>query len=250
MNTSSKTTKISSVFLATVLIAGMIAASPSLMTNALAQMDNYRDGNDYRDSKGKDVSVQKIDCSNTNVNVNGFELNVLPPELTGLASAQTQSGDEARDSNGFGSGDRNNGPSGHDKSGGVLCISKNNNNNVGAGDDDEEGPCDQCFANHLDDDQLEALDTSLRNDPLEIVGTDIVIGGVIDICLILSLDTDIAVGAVVDLLERIGLGTDIDIIVDILVCIFVDVDLRTLLAILLSILGPIGNDSAPLATTP
>jgi hypothetical protein len=175
----------------------MIAASPSFMTNALAiGMDNnYRDGNDYRDSKGKDVSVKKIDCSNVNVNVNGFELNVLPPEIAGLASAQTQSADEARDSNGFGSGERNNGPSGHDKSGGVLCISKNNNNNAGAGGDDDdngngEDACADCFLRVLGPTLFAQLQAAITAGTIDVIvpGTnvEIQINSLAQLCTILD----------------------------------------------------------------
>ena len=169
MNTSSKTTKISSVFLATVLIAGMIASSPSFITNALAfEMgdnygndnygnDNYR-GDDYRNHDAKDVSVyKKIDCSNKNINVNGFEFNALPDTLTGLATAQAQTGDDAR--NGFNNGERNIGGHG-DKD--PLCFNINRNNNEGAGNVNpgaEEDTCgdevETCFRDFLTDQAAE-----------------------------------------------------------------------------------------------
>ena len=159
MNISTKTTKISSVFLATVLIAGMIASSPSFITNALAfEMgdnygndnygnDNYRDDN-YRNHVAKDVSFKKIDCSNKNWNSNGVELNQLPETLTGLATAQAQSGDNARD--GFNNGERNIG--GHiDKDKNPLCISINKNTNAGVGNPPPPPPVEECDPEALEE---------------------------------------------------------------------------------------------------
>src|SRR5687768_11909920 len=90
MNTTTVTTKISAAFLATVLVAGIIAlSSPSFMTGAQAQ-EYYGMERDYKKSDKKDVSVKSIKCNNVNVNVNGLELNVLPPALANILS----SGDE------------------------------------------------------------------------------------------------------------------------------------------------------------
>jgi hypothetical protein len=68
--------KYSSVFLATVLIAGIIAVySPSFMTGVQAQeeygMDNYK----------KKVKVEKIKCDNQNFNIDVSNPNIIP-EIT------------------------------------------------------------------------------------------------------------------------------------------------------------------------
>jgi hypothetical protein len=50
--------------------------------------------NNYdKKSHGKDVSVKSIKCNNINVNVNGLELDVLPPFLTGIAASEGDEGE-------------------------------------------------------------------------------------------------------------------------------------------------------------
>ncbi|MGE5634341.1 MAG: hypothetical protein ACM3VV_03865 [Deltaproteobacteria bacterium] len=90
------------------------------MTNAQAfQIDN-----NYKKSHGKDVNVKYIKCNNINVNINEFELTVLPPLLTGLAT-EAQATDAGGSS--FGNGGSN-GLSGSDNKGIVfICINNNNN---------------------------------------------------------------------------------------------------------------------------
>jgi hypothetical protein len=148
----------SSIFLAIVLVAGISALSfPSFMTGAQAESDYEMD--DYKKSYGKDVSVKKIDCSNVNVNVNGFELNVLPPTIEELATSQELSVDEGKESNSIesdlsdGDGDRQ---SDSDTNNRIVCISNNNNINVG-----EESPepltCEECFNEFLTGSEIIAL---------------------------------------------------------------------------------------------
>jgi hypothetical protein len=143
MNTSTKTTRISAVFLAAVLVAGTIAlSSPSFMNSAQAfPMDN----NYQKKSFGKDTSVKYIKCNNINVNVNGFELNVGPfldEVTTESAAEETQANSFG---NKFGSGGSSNGPSGFDKKDGSVFVCINNNNNGGAGGGDDEEDCEDCF---------------------------------------------------------------------------------------------------------
>src|SRR5215213_10293544 len=103
MINSTVTRKISAVFLATVLVAGIIAlVSPSFMVGAQAEpgygMDSYDKNtygkdNSYKSKDSSSVSIKKVKCNNINVNVNGLELNVLPPVLSGVA-AEAQAADE------------------------------------------------------------------------------------------------------------------------------------------------------------
>src|SRR5215208_6309118 len=152
MNTSTKTTKISAVFLATVLLAGIIAvSSPSFMAGAQAE-PYYGMDNNYKKSNGKDVSVKAIKCNNVNVNVNGLELNVLPPVLSGLIGSEAQASDEGeRDASSYGSGS-----GGYDgeksRSDGdfkFICINNNNNTVVEVPPVPPVPPvpvnCDDCF---------------------------------------------------------------------------------------------------------
>jgi hypothetical protein len=90
LNILKVTSKFNSIFLATILVAGMIAAiSPSIMTNAQAfQMDN----NYVKKSHGKDVSVTSIkntgglvssnintDLSASNINTGGLASSFSSP---------------------------------------------------------------------------------------------------------------------------------------------------------------------------
>src|SRR5215213_6855451 len=150
MNTSTKTTKISAVFLATVLLAGIIAvSSPSFMAGAQAEPYYGMDNNYDKKSNGKDVSVKAIKCNNINVNVNGLELNVLPPVLSGLVGSEAQASDEGeRGASSYGSGNGGSYGDGRQSSSygdfNFVCINNNNNTVVGVadgedGDDDGGG---------------------------------------------------------------------------------------------------------------
>jgi hypothetical protein len=127
LNRSHTTTKAISLFLVFILTAGTIAAfSPSFMVGT-AHAQLYHDGmdNNYEKSYGKHVSVKSIKCNNINANVNGLELDVLPPFLTGLISdgerGEGQYGDNSYESHGE---DR---PLGSHTDFKFICINNNNN---------------------------------------------------------------------------------------------------------------------------
>jgi hypothetical protein len=157
------TKKTSVIFLATVLVAGMIAlSSPSFMVGAQAEveyvmdpkynshepdygMDSYDDKKSYgKDnykstdypSYGKDNSYYKskdsssVKCNNINVNLNGFNgigVNAVPPALNGLATAEAQAANEGEvGASSLGSGERNdNGYQHNDKNFRFVCIDNN-----------------------------------------------------------------------------------------------------------------------------
>lgn len=136
-------TKTNAIFLAAILIAGTIAAiSQSFIIGAQAQ-EYYGMERDYKKLDKKDVSVKSIKCNNVNVNVNGLELNVLPPSLDSLLS----SGDEGeRGAASYGSG----GQSGYDNNSFKFICINNNNNTVIGGEEVPEIPeipelCEECF---------------------------------------------------------------------------------------------------------
>ena len=107
MTNSTITTKISAAFLATVLVAGIIALShPSFMVGAQAAPGYGMDSYDKK-SNGKDVSVKKVKCNNINVNVNGLELNTTSvPFLSDLLGSEVQASDEGyRGASCYGSGE-------------------------------------------------------------------------------------------------------------------------------------------------
>ena len=193
MINSTVTTKISAAFLATVLVAGIIAlSSPSFMVGAQAEpgygmekkynsyeepdygMDSYEMksyGNDDNKSQyssyGKDnrdkskdsnnVIVKKVKCNNINVNVNGLELNVLPPFLSDLLGSEAQASDEGysgASSYGNGGSDESygDGKSSSGKSFKFICINNNNNTVVQPPPVPPVPPvpvdeCEDCFEN-------------------------------------------------------------------------------------------------------
>jgi hypothetical protein len=164
MNNSTKTTKISAAFLATVLVAGIIAlSSPSFMVGAQADpyygMDSYK-----KKSNAKDVSVKNVKCNNINVNVNGLELNTTQVPFLGKLLGSEAHGDESeRGSGSYGSGgsyasdgsygDKRSGSGGDFK---FVCIN-NNDNTVTGGNVSAPTPtptptpveneCEECFDN-------------------------------------------------------------------------------------------------------
>jgi hypothetical protein len=147
MNTSTKTTRISAVFLAAILVAGTIAlSSPSFMNSAEAiTMDN---NNFQKKSFGKDVSVKYVKCNNINVNVNGFELDInRASDIFGsqLAAEEAETGASSFGGNsGFGGGSSN-GPYGSDKKDSFVFVCINNNNNAGGGGGGDTTDCEECF---------------------------------------------------------------------------------------------------------
>ena len=165
MINSTVTTKISAAFLATVLVAGIIAlSSPSFMVGAQAAPGYGMDSYDKK-SSGKDVSVKKVKCNNINVNVNGLTLNTTSvPFLSDLlgSEAHADEGDNGASSYGKGGSYGSDGSYGDkksvsDKSFKFICIN-NNNNNVGGGNvtappaptPEPEPPvneCEECFDN-------------------------------------------------------------------------------------------------------
>ena len=169
----SKSTKGNAVFLATVLVAGIIALSyPSILVGAQAQeyvmdqrynsykpeyrmnsygeKESYEKDNSYDKSKdSSSVSVKKIKCNNINVNINGFnglELNTLPPALNGLTTEALADEGEVGANSVESSGKSDGRHSGSDNDSRFVCIN-NNNFNVGQdGGTPVDDACDECFA--------------------------------------------------------------------------------------------------------
>ena len=159
-----KETKSNSLFLAAILFTGIILSSSLLFMTASAQAERDYRMDDYdKKSSGKDVSVKSIKCNNVNVNVNGLELNVLPPSLSTLLT-----GGEADDNAySYGSGERSygsGGQSGYDNKNSFKFVCINNNNNTVIGVDDEETPtpieptCEECFTEILTPEQISDLE--------------------------------------------------------------------------------------------
>jgi len=174
------------------------------MGGAQAEPYSYGMENNYKKSNGKDVSVNSIKCNNVNVNVNGLELNVLPPALSNLLASEAQESDEGKrgaSSYGSGGGSYGSGQSGSDKDFKFICINNNNNTVVGV-DEDEEPPTpippvvptcaaeiELCFSDFLDDTQFTALVNALDEGVISITigpGVTVVIDDFGDICRLLQ----------------------------------------------------------------
>ena len=102
--------KISSIFLAAVLVAGTLAITIS-SSFALPYIPYFADPyakNPYSDpyakdhkKKASDVNVQKIKCVNENTNINGVDINQLPPPGNEpVVTAQLENGPENGNGNG------------------------------------------------------------------------------------------------------------------------------------------------------
>ena len=215
----------SAIFLATVLVLGTITllSTPSFMKDVQAQQDHrtnsydseYGMDNDYKDRYGKDiyesqyssygkdnykskdnVIVKKINCNNVNVNVNGLELNGLPPFLVNLLASDGQDG--YGDASSYGSSSYGyGGQSSYDNKNSFKFVCINNNNNTVI--EEEETPVtpveecaetdeiEACFANAEFmfggvefPEFVEALEAGIT---VEINGQDITLRSFNDICL-------------------------------------------------------------------
>src|ERR1044072_85224 len=96
MTNSTNTTKISSIFLAAILVAGTISAVyPSFVIGAQAQSETHYGKDSYK-SKDSTALLKKIKCNNIDVNANGLEITALPPSLSGLLSSEAETADEGQ----------------------------------------------------------------------------------------------------------------------------------------------------------
>jgi hypothetical protein len=192
------TKKTSAIFLVIVLVTGTITLMhPSFMAGAQAQPYYGQDNNYDKKSDKKDVSVKSIKCNNINVNVNGLELDVLPPFLTGLAS-EAQTTDEGQTgASSYGNGKTSYGDGGQSGSDGdfkFICIN-NNNNTVVVGEEPPTPPVEECaeadeieacFANaeFMGEVQFPEFVAALEAGiTVEINGQDITLRSFNDICL-------------------------------------------------------------------
>jgi hypothetical protein len=100
MNTKIKTG--SMFLLAAVLVAGTISmVIPSSFAQPYAPDPYAKDPYAMEKPQPKNVNVQKINCINSNVNVNGVDVNQLPPQNGDPTAAQLAE-DGATDDNGNG----------------------------------------------------------------------------------------------------------------------------------------------------
>jgi hypothetical protein len=126
----------STISLAIILLVGTITLIyPSFIIGA--QAESYYGG---MDKDRKNVNVNSLKCNNINVNVNGLELDVLPPALSTLLT----NGETHVNAYSYGSGTGNYGST--SSSGSeindfrFICINNNNNTVVRGGEGEEEPP--------------------------------------------------------------------------------------------------------------
>ena len=143
MNIIKLTKKSNALFFGALLLVGTIAASSPLFMLG-AQAEPYYG----MDKDRKVVSVSSLKCNNINVNVNGLELDVLPPALSTLLTG----GEADDDLYSYGSGNGNYGSesSGSETDLRFICINNNNNTVI----EEEQIPpppqtCEECFTTNL-----------------------------------------------------------------------------------------------------
>jgi hypothetical protein len=142
---STKTT--SAIFLAIVPVIGTIVAVNSLFMVG-AQAEPY----DGIHNDRKDDTISSLNCNNINVNVNGLELDILPPSLSTLITGGEA--DATAYSYASGNGNYDSESSNTDNDFRVICINNNNNTII-----EEETPipptpplpqtCEECFEQKL-----------------------------------------------------------------------------------------------------
>jgi hypothetical protein len=153
LNIFKSTNKSNTIFFAALLLVGTIAASSPLFMLE-AQAEPYY----VMDKDRKVVNVSSLKCNNINVNVNGLELDILPPALSTLLT-----GGEADDnaySYGCGNGNYGSESSDSENDFRFICINNNNNTVIEAEEPVPPTPttpptppepqtCEECFTTNL-----------------------------------------------------------------------------------------------------
>jgi hypothetical protein len=193
-----------------------------------------------RKSDKKNVSVSSLKCNNINVNVNGLELNVLPPFLGGEVAAIASDGET--NANSF----ANNGDGSQINDFRFICINNNNNTVIEA----EEEPipptppepeplnCEECFLDALGPTDLTVLETYLAG--LDPTGVNSLEELCIDIGALIAIGTltPDALGEVINqILIEAGLTP------------LVDAELDALVACLFELFGGTDNNARGLAAS-
>lgn len=116
------------VLLASIMLAigaSMLTLNPSMFTTAQAQPygDGYGNGYDKHSEK-TNVNIQKIKCINSNINVNGIDVNEVP-QGDGLTASESANDEAATNGqqNGDGAGGIN-----FDRNLVNICVNLNFNN--------------------------------------------------------------------------------------------------------------------------
>jgi len=187
-------------------------------------------GKDDRDKSDKDssksVSITKLNCINTNLNINGNNTGDINIGNKGQVPTTAEEGYlGASSSSGSGYGDEryyDNGYSKQDK--GFECIINNNNTNIniaGGGNQTELLTCEECFTTNLNETQLENLTDVLSSRP-DIVDLE----GLCELLSNATITNEIKLLALIVLFNEAGI-TDENILRKVLACL-ADLKLITL----------------------
>jgi hypothetical protein len=135
--------KIVLVSISVIVAVGLMTLNPSMMIgNAQGQMYHseygygnnyyYQDDNRYsydkKDAMSSHVDIKKINCVNSNINVNGIDITQIPQDTNGLAAAEAENEgpDGTNTQNGDGLADRIN----FDRNLVNICVNVNDNEQV------------------------------------------------------------------------------------------------------------------------
>jgi hypothetical protein len=161
--------------LGAILATSILALNPSTITSAGAQMygDQYGyDSNYYQDDnrygydnnhpkKSSHGDIQKINCVNSIINVNGVDIIQIPQDGTATAAATANeagpegTADAANTQNGNGLADKIN----FDRNLVNVCVNNNDNEQVKISFQEPEEPlsCEECFNQFLTQQQIDDL---------------------------------------------------------------------------------------------
>ncbi|MFB5600672.1 MAG: hypothetical protein ACE5SW_10650 [Nitrososphaeraceae archaeon] len=117
-------------FITLIVAAGLLTLSPSMIWNAQAETyddNHYQSDNSYsydqKEPKVSHLNIQKINCGNSNVNVNGVDVNGIPQDNTDIEAANEGGPGAANTETGTGLVDRIN----FDRNLVNVCVNANGN---------------------------------------------------------------------------------------------------------------------------
>jgi len=109
-----------------IISVGLLVLNPSIIINVQAQMYNEGYQYDNHQKKSSNVNVQKINCGNSNINVNGIDVTQIPTDNLATAETANEGVDAIAAQNGNGWGDRIN----FNKNLVNICINVNDNEQI------------------------------------------------------------------------------------------------------------------------
>ena len=147
--------------IATVLIVG---TSSTFIPASFAQ-PYYQP--EYRDTYSKDknhlpnVIIQKNNCINTNINIQGVEITTLPIPADTLTSQLQNSGQAGTEDTSDNFHDKENNANNNGKNLVNICKITNLNGQISSNPPDGTEGCEECFTNNLDEQQIDAVEAVL-----------------------------------------------------------------------------------------